>query len=138
MNLCAQYIRTAFKLQSSIHVKKGTKVGINICVYSLVFTQSVHNQHLGVSQSDSVADLSFSRAGPLAVAAEDSVELLGHPNEGGPAAQFLQLACPNIGAGGANSTQNVSYCLIHWTFVGDLYCFPLRCSRDRKQTLVVS
>lgn len=81
------------------------------------------------SQTGSVADLSFhlkqGGAGHSAVVAEDSVELLGDPDEGGPATQLLQFACPDIGAGGADPAQDVPYCLLHRTFVRNFYCLPL-------------
>lgn len=90
------------------------------------------------SQTGSVADLSFNLkpdlAVRLAVVAENSVELLGDPDEGGPAAQLLQFACPDIGAGGADPTQDVSYCNLHWTFVENFDCLPLRRSGGKKQT----
>lgn len=57
---------------------------------------------------------------PSAVIAKDGVELLGDSDEGGPAAQFLQLRCPDVGAGGANPAQDVSYCHVHRTFVKNL------------------
>lgn len=90
------------------------------------------------SQTGSDADLSFNLkpdlAVRLAVVAENSVELLGDPDEGGPAAQLLQFACPDIGAGGADPTQDVSYCNLHWTFVENFDCLPLRRSGGKRQT----
>ncbi len=68
------------------------------------------------------------RTGHSAVVAEDSVELLGDPDEGGPAAQLLQFACTHIGAGGADAAQDVSYRLLHRTFVRNFDCLSLRCS----------
>lgn len=62
----------------------------------------------------------------LAVIAKDGVQLLGDPDEGGPAAQLLQLGCSHIGAGGSNPTQYISYGDVNGAFVGDLYRLPLR------------
>lgn len=67
----------------------------------------------------------------LAAVAKNSVELLGDPDEGGPAAQLLQFACPNIGAGGADATQDVSYGDLHRALVGNFNRLPLGRSGDR-------
>uniref|UniRef100_A0A3B3UUP7 B box-type domain-containing protein n=1 Tax=Poecilia latipinna TaxID=48699 RepID=A0A3B3UUP7_9TELE len=56
---------------------------------------------------------------------EDGVELLGDPDEGRPAAQLLQLSCSNVGAGGADASQDVSYRLVHRPFVGNFHRLPL-------------
>lgn len=95
----------------------------------------VNAQTASRSQTGSVADLSFHlKQDHSAVVAEDSVELLGDPDEGGPAAQLLQFACPDIGAGGADPAQDVSYCHIHRTFVKNFDCLPLRRSGGKKHT----
>lgn len=62
----------------------------------------------------------------LTVIAVDRVELLGDPDEGGPAAQLLQFPCPDVGAGGADPAQHVPYRDLHRTFVADLHRLPLR------------
>lgn len=72
-----------------------------------------------------------------AVVAEDGVELLGDPDEGGPATQLLQFTCPDIGAGGANPTQDVSYSHIHGTFERNFHCLPLRRSGGKKKTCLL-
>lgn len=98
----------------------------------------VNAQTASRSQTGSVADLAFDlkqdRAGRSAVVAEDGVELLGDPDEGGPAAQLLQLGCPDIGAGGADPAQDVSYCHVHRTFVRNFDRLSLRRSGGKKKT----
>lgn len=70
---------------------------------------------------------SFSRpAEDLTVVAVDCVELLGDPDEGGPAAQLLQFSRPDVGAGGADAAQHVPYRDLHRPFVGDLHRLALR------------
>uniref|UniRef100_A0A3Q3AJ42 B box-type domain-containing protein n=1 Tax=Kryptolebias marmoratus TaxID=37003 RepID=A0A3Q3AJ42_KRYMA len=59
------------------------------------------------------------------------VELLRDADEGGPAAQLLQLARPDVGAGGADPSQDVPYRFPHRAFVGNLHRLPLRCSAGR-------
>ena len=77
------------------------------------------------SQGGSVADVRHVRGGGSAVVAKDGVELLGDSDESRPAAQFLQLAGSNVGAGGANPSQDVSYGLVHRPFVRDFHRLPL-------------
>ena len=57
---------------------------------------------------------------------EDVIGLLGDPDEGGPAAQFLQLAGAHVGAGGTHTTQDVLHCDTHVTSVLNLNCLPFR------------
>lgn len=71
--------------------------------------------------------------GLSAVVAEDGVELLRDPDEGGPAAQLLQFARTDVGAGGADPAQDVSYRPLHRAFVRDLHCLPLRSSGGGKK-----
>lgn len=75
----------------------------------------------------------------LTVVAVNCVELLGDPNEGGPAAQLLQFPRPDVGAGGPDPAQYVPYSDVHWTFVEDLHRLPLRrsgVSKNRTRRLV--
>lgn len=62
----------------------------------------------------------------LTVVAVNGVELLGDPDEGGPAAQLLQFPRPDVGAGGPDAAQHVPYRDLHRPFVGDLHRLPLR------------
>lgn len=84
----------------------------------------MHKEDPGVQQA--VLQTSASAALHSAVVAEDSVELLGDPDEGGPATQLLQFAGPNVGAGGPDSAQDVPYCHLHRPFVKNFDCLPLR------------
>lgn len=70
----------------------------------------------------------------LTVVAVNCVELLGDPDEGGPAAQLLQFPRPDIGAGGPDPAQYVPYSDLHRTFVGDFHRLPLRRSGVSKKT----
>lgn len=56
----------------------------------------------------------------LAVTSEHSVELLGDSDEGGPATELLQFSSPDIGARRADATQDVSYRILHRSFIEDL------------------
>ena len=58
---------------------------------------------------------------------EDGVELLGDADEGGAAAQLLQLARAHVGAGGANAAQHVAQRPLHGALVGHFHRLPLRC-----------
>lgn len=89
----------------------------------------MHKQDPGVRQA--ALQTYASSALHSAVVAEDSVELLGDPDEGGPAAQLLQLAGPDVGAGGSHPAQDVPYCHLHRPFVRNFDCLPLRRSGVR-------
>lgn len=77
----------------------------------------------------------------LTVVAVNCVELLGDPDEGGPAAQLLQFPRPHVGAGGPDPAQDVPYGDLHRAFVGDLHRLPLRrsgVSKKRTRRLVLT
>lgn len=95
-------------------------------VRSAVLTRGQHRQ------TGRVGDLVSDRAGCSAVVAEDSVELLGDPDESRPATQLLQFASTDIGAGGADPSQDVSYRCIDRTFVRNFNRLPLWSSGSKK------
>lgn len=95
----------------------------------------MHKQHVGIRQAALQTyprHLRQVRAGRSAVVAEHSVELLGDPDESGPAAQLLQFARADVGAGGADPTQDVPYCHINRTFVKNFDRLPLRRSGGKR------
>lgn len=100
-----------------------------------LFAWSMHKQHVGIRQAALQTyprHLKQVRAGRSAVVAEHSVELLGDPDESGPAAQLLQFARADVGAGGADPTQDVPYCHINRTFVKNFDRLPLRRSGGKR------
>lgn len=70
----------------------------------------------------------------LTVISEHSVELLGDSDEGGPATELLQFSSPDIGASRADTTEDVSYGILHRSFIQDLDCLAFWRPGDIKKT----
>lgn len=52
--------------------------------------------------------------------------LLGHPDERGSPAEFLELGGAYIGAGRAQSSKDIQNCVLHIPFVRHFYGLALR------------
>lgn len=64
---------------------------------------------------------------------EHRVVLLGHPDERGSPAELFELGSPNIGTGGAQSSEDIQNCVLHISFVRHFHGLALRGPEEGKK-----